>query len=100
MAILDITEYKEQAGALGRTVLPAGQEPSMLNQQLPITISSQKSAAFNEQTNFVRVQTDAACRIVFGNEPTASSSSMRMPANATEYFGVKPGQKIAVITSM
>jgi hypothetical protein len=74
----------------------AGAEPSVADQQLAIG-SEVKSAAF--KGNYVRIHVDAACRILFGPNPTASSASKRMAANTTEYFGVAPGHKVSIITS-
>jgi orotate phosphoribosyltransferase len=47
----------------------------------------------------VRVHTDAICSIAYGANPTATINSFRMNANTTEYFGVNPGDKIAVISN-
>jgi hypothetical protein len=47
----------------------------------------------------VRIHTDATCRIAFGANPTATSGSQRLQAGGTEFFGVRPGTKIAVISS-
>lgn len=48
----------------------------------------------------VRLQPDTACWVAWGKNPTASSggaTSIRMGAGSTEYIGIKPGDKIAVI---
>ncbi len=96
MAVLDVSEYHAQAVDQGGNKLPAGQEPSIADQQLAIG-SEVKSAAF--KGSFVRIHADAACRILFGANPTASSTSKRMAANTTEFFGVTPGHKVSCITS-
>jgi hypothetical protein len=96
MATADISEYANLArDSLGNIVM-AGAEPSVADQQLAIG-SEVKSAAF--KGNYVRIHVDAACRILFGPNPTASSASKRMAANTTEYFGVAPGHKVSIITS-
>lgn len=96
MATADISEYASLArDSLGNIVM-AGAEPSVADQQLAIG-SEVKSAAF--KGNYVRIHVDAACRILFGPNPTASSASKRMAANTTEYFGVAPGHKVSIITS-
>jgi hypothetical protein len=99
MATIDITEYSSLAmDAQGRIIL-VGQEPSRTNQQLTPGVSSTQSAAFDDATRFVRLHTDANCRWAIGPNPTASSTSPRLPAGVTEYIGVRPGHKIAVIQS-
>lgn len=99
MATLDITEYQELAFAGRGHLIPAGQEPAILNQQVAIGASSAQSAALSDVTQFVRIHADVSCRIKIGTNPTASTSSMRMAAGGTEYLGVVPGLKIAVIAS-
>lgn len=96
---LDITEYQHLAQDENGRVIAAGKEPALLNQQVTIAVGSTQSAALSASTRFVRLHTDAACRIAFGGNPTAAATSQRMAAGQTEYFGVTPGTKIAVIQS-
>lgn len=98
MAILDITEYRVQAQDYDRRHMQMGQEPGV-NQQLTIGAGSVASAAFNGATKFVRLASDAPCRVEFGGAPTAASTSRRLAAGLPEYFGVSPGMKVAVITT-
>lgn len=99
MAILDVTEYASLAlDAQGRHIL-VGKEPSITTQQVAIGGGSTQSVALQGHTKFVRLHTDAACRVAIGPNPTAAATSMRMAANQTEYLGVNPGDKIAVITT-
>lgn len=95
---LDITEYSQMATDGAGRLLPAGKEPGR-QQQVAIGGASAQSAAFDGQTQFVRLHTDAACRIAFGSDPTAAATTARMAAGSTEFFGVKPGHKVAVITT-
>lgn len=99
MPILDITEYAELAAAGRGHLVMAGQEPSLTTQQVTIGASSAQSQAMGDVTRFVRIHADAACRIAIGSNPTASPASMRIGAGGTEYLGVVPGLKIAVIAS-
>lgn len=99
MAVLDISEYNILAADQNTRFVLTGQEPNIANQQVSISASSAQSAAFSSVTRFVRVHTDVTCRIAFGDNPIASATTKRMAANSTEYFGVYPGHKIAVITS-
>lgn len=98
MAVLYISEYQVMP-IDGRGIVPAGAEPAVATQTVAIGGSSTQSSAFNALTRFVRIHTDAICSIAFGANPTATTSTARMAANQTEFFGVVPGQKVAVITN-
>ena len=99
MPAVDITEYDRLAeDQHGKTVL-TGLEPARRVQQVSITGASLQSGALADNTRFVRVHTDGTVRISFGSNPTATAASQRMVANSTEFFGVQPGTKIAVIQS-
>lgn len=95
---LDISEYDALAVDINGHVIAAGVEPPIA-EQTPVAIgaSSTQSAAFNDRTRFVRLHCDAPCRVAFGVNPTAGANSKRMAAGQTEFFGVRPGQKVAVI---
>lgn len=71
--------------------------------QTPVAISgaAASSAAFATATKFVRVHTDAICSILYApaGVGNATTNNARMPADATEYFGVNPGDKISVIAN-
>lgn len=100
MSRLFITEFDRLAvGANGET-MSVGRGPPVTDQS-PVAISSTstQSAAFKGTTHFVRLHTDAICGISFGADPTAVGTNLRLAANQTEYFGVHPGQKVAVISS-
>lgn len=99
MALIDITEYSELAMTGAGFKVMAGQEPGLTNQQVAIGGSSAQSAAFGDTTRFVRIHADASCRVAVGSNPTASSASMRIGAGGTEYLGVLPGLKLAVIAT-
>jgi len=101
---LDITEYNSLARDSFGNVIPAGQEPALAVQSLAIAAGSTPSASFSSDTRFVRLHTDAACRVEFrangpNTDPVATASSQRLPAGATEFFGVRPGYRVAVIQS-
>ena len=105
MATLYIEEYAAVGAsysAVGpwRSALGAAQEPSNAAQTIALTGSStQCSTAFQASTQLIRVHTDAICSIAFGLNPTAVTTSKRLAANQTEYFGVRPGDKIAAIVN-
>lgn len=98
MALLDVTEMRDlPIDANGRTILCA-KLPAIAQQQVTFT-TSQASNAFSADTRFVRVHTDSACRVAFGDAPTATATDMRMAAGQTEFFAVPPGSKIAAVTT-
>lgn len=99
MAKLYISEYVTQPLVSNGQMSGMGQEPNLVN-QTPVAIggSSVSSAAFNAKTRFVRIHTDAICSIKFGGT-AATANDARMAANTTEYFGVLPGDSVAVITN-
>jgi hypothetical protein len=99
MALLDITEYDNLAyDRLGKVIM-VGLEPSQSNIQVAVGSATAQSVALGDKTRFVRLHSDVACRVAFGSNPTASATSMRLGAGSTEYLGVQPGLKIAVIAS-
>lgn len=96
MAKLYVTEF----GGAGLAHSQTAQTPPIVEQN-PVAIgaTSAQSAAFDMATTVVRIHTDAICSIAFGTNPTASANTMRLAADATEYFSVKGGTKVAVITN-
>lgn len=76
------------------------QEPSLV-EQVPVVIGagSLSSATFGANTHIVRLHTDVICSVAFGAAPTATANSKRLNANTTEYFAVRPGDSVAVITN-
>lgn len=82
---------------VGGTPIASAQEPGTDQPVITTSGTSAQSQAFAGSTRFVRVQTDAIVSFVFGDNPVATINNARMPANGTEYFGVTPGMKLAVI---
>lgn len=72
--------------------------PAVAEQTVAIGAEA-KSAAFNAQTRFIRLACDAIASFVISTAPTATTSSARIPADAIEYYGVNPGDKISIITN-
>lgn len=77
---------------------PIAQMPPIAEQTVTFTTTTQ-SNAFGATTRFIRVHTDAICSIAIGSNPTATTSTMRLPADTIEYFGVSAGDKIAFVTN-
>lgn len=99
MAFVYIREYLRQPKDGVGGALPAGMEPGIVTQKVAITIGSVQSAPFDPKTTFVCVQTDAAMSYAFGVNPVATAADMRMPLDGTQFFGVRPGDRIAIITN-
>lgn len=101
MATLYVTEFAAQGRDARGYVAPVALEPPVANQTVAISGVSAASNAFAANTGLVRIHTDTTCSIAFGTAPTATTSTRRLPANATEYFAVPVGQsyKVAVITN-
>lgn len=100
MATLFISEYADApyrgvSAAVGSVAL----EPAAVEQTVAIAGASAQSASFGASTSLVRIHTDVACCILFGANPTATTTKKRLAADQTEYFAVVPGQKVAVIAS-
>ena len=98
MAVLYITEFNAIGGG-GNFPVAGAYQPPVAEQVVAEGGSSAQSAAFNANTLFVRLHTDAICSIEFGANPTATLTTARMAANQTEYFNVVPGHKVAVIAN-
>jgi len=96
MATFYITEFANIGRDQGQGV-PATPLPPVAEQTLAIGAVSAQSGSFNPATNFIRAHADAACSIAVGANPVAAAGNARMAANQTEYFQVRPGDKLAVI---
>lgn len=101
MAKVYISEYREGAKEYASgTSIAAGGEPTLVEQPpITTTAGSAQSAAFHTAARLVRIHTDGIISLAFGSNPTATANSKRMAANTTEYFGVVPGHKVALITN-
>ena len=96
MATFYITEYARSANDGVGQPLPAGLEPARATQT--ITIGAASAQATDVITaKFVRMHAEAACHFRFGINPTATTADAKMATGQTEFIGVVPGMKIAVI---
>jgi hypothetical protein len=96
MATLYITEFANIGRDQGQGV-QATSLPPVAEQTIAIGVASAQSGAFSGATNFIRAHADSICSIAVSVNPTAIASNARLAANQTEYFQVRPGDKIAVI---
>jgi hypothetical protein len=83
-----------------RRELPAPMASSAVNQTIAIGLSSFQSAFFNDRTTMIRLFTTVDCFIQLGDNPTATSASSIFCAGGIyQFFGVKDGERLAVIAA-
>lgn len=95
MAVLYISEFSSLAKLAD---IQVAMMPPLAQQTVAIGVEA-KSSAFGANTRFARVHCDAACSIVIGQSPTATTAALRLAADHTEYFGVQPGHRLSVIAN-
>lgn len=79
---------------------PAIEFPIIREQVVSIAGSHNESLPFSDNTQYIRVNCDAICSIAIGPSAVATTNNMRLAANQTEYFQVRPGQVISVISNV
>jgi len=99
MATLEVTEFAGMANAGGHMV-PTGSLPALNTQLIAFSGTATNFAAFSTNTTFVRLHTDASCRVNVDAQPTATQNGLRLAANQTEYLGVRRGGVLSVIASV
>jgi hypothetical protein len=62
-----------------------------------VAASSDQSETFQGATRCVTVQSDEACHIAFGDDPTATTADFKVAAGETWDFAVEGGDKVAWI---
>jgi hypothetical protein len=99
-----VVEYQSLAqdtGAGGGAQLVKA--PPLQTQVIQISGISTPSQPFSAQTRIVRLHTDTTVGFfVGGSAPIAragANGTGRLPANATEFYSVNPGDALAVISS-
>jgi hypothetical protein len=98
MTKLFITEFKHMPNEQSINGQPQAVMLGSENGTQAITLgASTQSTAMKYATRLVRLYAVAACHVAIGDNPTATTSSLPLGEGQTEYFGVEPGQKIAVI---
>lgn len=101
MATLYVTEFSDLGTTRNAQSTNIMMQSPTAEQTVAIGGSTASSSAFNANTRFVCLHTDAICSVEFGTAPTATAAKARMAAGETRYFGVPQGQsyKVAVITN-
>jgi len=95
MALLNITELAALRLVDGGPA-QIGQLPEEAVQEVTFSASTQ-STAFGAKTKYIRLVSDADCRIKVGENPTATGTDLLLKAGVIEYFGVPSGFKLAVV---
>ena len=102
MAIFYVAEFKLFGYGTAGVVVPAPRAPAFIT-QAPLDFSGgeQKSAAFDDQTRYVLITTDANCHFLFGTDPTATTNDLPLWSKMYAGFSVEreAGMKISVIAA-
>lgn len=93
-----VTEYGD---ATGGGAIQVAQGPAIRTQIVDYSAGVAATALpFTENTRIARVHVDSICCVAEGTAPVASTTtSKRMSADSTEYWGVRPGDKLSFITT-
>ena len=96
MADLHITEFELIPQSPDGKPLWLGNLSQVVAEQVISSFTTSKqSAVFSQNTSYIRVYSDAKAFLKAGDNPTATANSTPIAPNSPEYFGVKPGDKIA-----
>lgn len=96
MATLYIEEYDTMPRDANHQILPIV-PVEVARQKVTIAGTSAQSSAVNGRTTFVRLISDTPCQYEIGANPTASATSLFLPANVPIDREVQTGDEIAVI---
>lgn len=97
---LSVVEYERPQDAGSYPMQVASLASGVIVEQTAVdfTAGSTQSAAFAATSTFLRIQPDTACWIKVGANPTAVNNvGARLAAGQTEYYFVRPGDKIAAV---
>lgn len=102
MATLWIKEHSKKPQIGGNPDIWS--EPADVEQAVAISGTSAQSAAFRAQTKFITITSDSVFCYLVASNPTATTSSFRVPAGEILTFAVIPSPgtapyKIAAVTS-
>lgn len=82
-----------------RRELPAPMASDSINQTVNITGTSAQSALFANTTTLIRIFPTVDCFIRVAASPTATASHIFCAGGIYHFFGVKSGQRLAVINN-
>ena len=97
MADLYIAEFASLPDIKGGKAQIWG-EPGITTQKVTYSTTAQ-SAAFNAQTRFIAISSPGIFSYTVNDNPTATTSHFRVPADQILCFAVTPGHKIAAVTN-
>lgn len=97
MGTVNISEYSNTTFGMPGNGTDIPSTPEVASSNVTSSGTSAQSSAFNDVTKIIRVTTDTTVRVTFGADPTATATDIRIKADTVSFFGVVPGQKIAVI---
>lgn len=97
MPKLYITVYEHVARDMVNTPIPIPQMPSLSEQWIEITTESEQSHTFEERAKFICVTAEIPCCLAFGEDPIAQVGYHPLNPGVDRWYGVRPGQKLAVI---
>lgn len=101
MSVLYVTEYAD----IAKTQIPIGSIPVTATQNISFTATAGQSAAFQNNTKYVRLATDGVANVKFGVNPTAVTGvDMRLGVTSIgEIFDVSSvlgdGYKVSAVTA-
>jgi hypothetical protein len=67
------------------------------SQSVAFTGTSAQSTAVATSTRIVRLVSTQPCFVAIGSDPTATTSSVYLPANVVQYVSIVGGHKVAAI---
>lgn len=98
MAVLYVSEHLSAVSVIGTTAPAVLPQPALTIQTVAIGAGSTQSSAFGSRTSAIEIVSDIDCHFSVGPNPTASATTMYLPAKTPRIYGVANGDKIAVIT--
>lgn len=97
-ATLFITEYAN-IGSIGSSSTPWPPDQALATQTVSVGGGSLQSNAFNGNTKAVLLTCDTGCSILFGSNPTATTSTTLLQQGVPYVFVTTPDTKVAVIAN-
>ena len=97
MSKLYIAEFSSVPRAAQNERIHVPRMPPIAQQVVDFTAGATASAAFSQETRFVRLITDDAANVAFGAAPTAAGTDMYLAPGVAEYFAVEPGHKVSAL---
>jgi len=85
--------------ANGGGVIPVLAPVAGSQQAVAVSAVSAQSTAIPEGVYIVGIYSDVRCHIAVGADPTATTNHLPVPADSLVYMRVKPGEKIAGIST-